>query len=249
REANNVGFLGFQVEKEPLDDKLVRQAISHAIDTEALVEALYSGYAEEGTSLLPPGYLGYDETLEGYEFDLDKAEELLAEAGYGDGVDIEFWVMPVSRPYMPDPEKVAEIIQNDLDKIGVNAEIVREEWAPYIEKTTDGEHEMFLLGWSGSNGDPDYFLTSLLHSDSIGGENRAFYSNEEVDKLLDEAKGTVDEDERADLYVKAQELILEDAPSVFMFHSTPLVASRGEVKNFILHPSTSDLLEEVELSE
>jgi len=249
REANNVGFLGFQVEKEPLDDKLVRQAISHAIDTEALVEALYSGYAEEGTSLLPPGYLGYDETLEGYEFDLDKAEELLAEAGYEDGVDIEFWVMPVSRPYMPDPEKVAEIIQNDLDKIGVNAEIVREEWAPYIEKTTDGEHEMFLLGWSGSNGDPDYFLTSLLHGDSIGGENRAFYSNEEVDKLLDEAKRTVDEDERADLYVEAQELILEDAPSVFMVHSTPLVAARSEVKNFIPHPSTSDPLEEVELSE
>ena len=249
REANNVGFLGFQTAKEPLDDKLVRQAISHAIDTESLVEALYAGYAEEGVGLLPPGYLGYHDGLEGYEYDLEKAEELLAEAGYEDGLDIEFWVMPVSRPYMPDPEKVAEIIQNDLAKIGVNTEIIREEWAPYIEKTTDGEHEMFLLGWSGANGDPDYFLTSLLHSESIGGENRSFYTNEEVDKLLDEAKATVDEDERAELYKEAQEIIEEDAPAVFMVHSTPLVAARSAVKNFIPHPSTSDPLEEVEIVE
>lgn len=249
REANNVGFLGFQTEKEPLNDKLVRQAISHAVDTEALVDALYAGYAEKGVGLLPPGYLGYNEDLEGYDYDLDKAQELLAEAGYEDGLDVEFWVMPVSRPYMPDPEKVAEIIQNDLEKIGINADIVREEWAPYIEKTTDGEHEMFLLGWSGANGDPDYFLTSLLHSDSIGGENRSFYTNEEVDKLLDEAKATVDEDERAELYKEAQVLINEDVPAVFMVHSTPLVGARDAVKNFVPHPSTSDPLEEVEIVE
>lgn len=249
RDANNVGFLGFQTQKEPLDNKLVRQAINHAVDTEALVDALYSGYAEKGVGMLPPGYLGYDESLEGYEYDLDKAEELLAEAGYEDGVDVEFWVMPVSRPYMPDPEKVAEIIQNDLAQIGINANIVREEWAPYIEKTTEGEHEMFLLGWSGANGDPDYFLTSLLHSKSIGGENRAFYENEEVDKLLDEAKATVDEDERAELYKEAQQLINEDVPSVFMVHSTPLVGASEVVKNFIPHPSTSDSLADVEISE
>lgn len=249
REANNVGFLGFQTEKEPLDDKLVRQAISHAIDTEAIVDALYAGYAEEGVGMLPPGYLGYHEGLEAYEHDLEKAEELLAEAGYEDGFDIEFWVMPVSRPYMPDPEKVAEIIQNDLDKIGINTEIVIEEWAPYIDKTTDGEHEMYLLGWSGANGDPDYFLTSLLHSDSIGGENRSFYTNEEVDQLLDEAKATVDEDERAELYKEAQEIIHEDAPEVYMAHSTPLVAANSSVKNFIPHPSTSDPLGEVEIVE
>src|SRR5699024_10789037 len=95
REANNVGFLGFQTATEPLDAKLVRQAISHAVDTESLVAALYAGYAEEGVDLLPPGYLGYHDGLEGYEYDLEKAEELLAEAGYEDGLDIEFWVMPV----------------------------------------------------------------------------------------------------------------------------------------------------------
>src|SRR5699024_11990820 len=83
RDANNVGFLGFQTQKEPLDNKLVRQAINHAVDTEALVDALYSGYAEKGVGMLPPGYLGYDESLEGYEYDLDKDEELLAEAEIG----------------------------------------------------------------------------------------------------------------------------------------------------------------------
>ncbi len=95
--------------------------------------------------------------------------------------------MPVSRPYMPDPERVGEIVQNNLAEIGINVNIVREEWAPYLEKTSNGEQEMYLLGWSGSNGDPDYFFGSLLHGDSIGGENRTYWENEEVDGLLDQA--------------------------------------------------------------
>src|SRR5699024_11220192 len=106
-DALPICFLGFQTQKEPLDNKLVRQAINHAVDTEALVDALYSGYAEKGVGMLPPGYLGYDESREGYEYDLDKDEELLAEAGDEEGVDVEYWVMPVSRRYMSDREKVA----------------------------------------------------------------------------------------------------------------------------------------------
>ncbi|WP_163971880.1 ABC transporter substrate-binding protein [Oceanobacillus halotolerans] len=247
RGENNVGFLGMNNEKAPLDDKLVRQAISYAVDSESIVEALYAGYATPAVNLIPPNYLGYNDELDPYGYDTDRAQELLAEAGLEDGFEIDLWVMPVSRPYMPDPETVAEIVQSNLAEVGITANIVREEWAPYLEKTSQGEQELFLLGWSGSNGDPDYFFGSLLHGDSIGGENRSFYQNEEVDALIDEAAQTIDQDERAELYKQAQEIIYEDVPVVNMVHSTPLVAAKSEVKNFIAHPSTSDPLEEVEI--
>lgn len=247
RSENNVGYLGFNNQKEPLNNKQVRQAINHAIDKQSIIDALYAGYATQSKNLIPPNYLGHNDDVKGYEYDPEKAKELLAEAGYKDGFDIELWVMPVSRPYMPDPEKVSEIIQNNLGQVGINVKIVREEWAPYLEKTAKGDQDLYLLGWSGTNGDPNYFFDSLLHSDSIGGENRNFYENKEVDKLLDQARMSVDQEERAKFYKEAQELINEDAPAALLVHSKPLVAAQSNVKNFVPHPSTSDPLAEVEL--
>ncbi len=247
RAENNFGYVGFNVQKEPLDNELLRQAISHAIDREAIVEALYAGYGTVAKNPLPPSYLGYNDDVEGYQYDVDKAKELLSEAGYADGLEIDLWTMPVARPYMPDPETTAEIIQNNLAEIGVTVNIVREEWAPYLEKTMNGEHQIYMLGWSGTNGDPDYFISSLLHGDLIGDSNREFYQNEEVDKLLNAAKVEIDQDKRAEMYEEAQAIIAEDVPMVPLVHSTPVMASSNKVKNYVPHPSTSESLEEVDI--
>src|SRR5699024_2194282 len=141
------------------------------------------------------------------------------------------------------------IIQNNLTDVGITANIVREEWAPYLEKTMQGEHQLYMLGWSGTNGDPDYFLSSLLHGSNVGSSNREFYQNDEVDKLLDAAKRAVDQDERADLYAQAQALISEDSPMVTLVHSTAVMATTSNVQNYVPHPSTSESLAEVELTE
>lgn len=247
RAENNIGYVGFNVQKEPLDNPELRQAISHAIDRDAIVEALYSGYGTVAKNPLPPSYLGYNDDVTGYQYDVEKAKELLAEAGYEDGLDIDLWTMPVARPYMPDPEKTAEIIQNNLSEIGINVNIVREEWAPYLEKTVNGEHQIYMLGWSGTNGDPDYFLSSLLHGDLIGDSNREFYANDEVDALLNDAKVEIDQDKRAKMYEEAQEIIAEDAPMVPLVHSTPVMAITSNVTGYVPHPSTSESLEEVDL--
>ncbi|MDY0409296.1 periplasmic substrate-binding domain-containing protein [Paracerasibacillus soli] len=124
---------------------------------------------------------------------------------------------------------------------------MREEWAPYLEKTMNGEHQMYMLGWSGTNGDPDYFLSSLLHGNNIGDSNREFYENKEVDRLLDEAKVAVDQDEREAMYKEAQALIAEDVPMVPLVHSTPVMATSSKVKHYVPHPSTSESLEEVDI--
>lgn len=249
RAENNFGYIGFNVQKEPLDNELLRQAISHAIDREAIVDALYAGYGTVAKNPLPPSYLGYNDDVEGYQYDVEKAKELLAEAGYADGLEIDLWTMPVARPYMPDPETTAEIIQNNLAEIGITVNIVREEWAPYLEKTAAGEHQIYMLGWSGTNGDPDYFLSSLLHGDLVGDSNREFYANDEVDKLLNEAKVEIDQEKRAEMYKEAQAIIAEDVPMVPLVHSTPVLASSSKVKNYVPHPSTSESLEEVDIEE
>lgn len=247
RDENNFGYVGFNVQSEPLDNHLLRQAISHAIDREAIVDALYAGYGTVAKNPLPPSYLGYNDDVEGYQYDVEKAKEVLAEAGYEDGLEIDLWTMPVARPYMPDPEKTAEIIQNNLAEIGITVNIVREEWAPYLEKTAVGEHQIYMLGWSGTNGDPDYFLSSLLHGDLIGDSNREFYQNDKVDQLLNDGKVEIDQEKRTDIYKEAQEIIAEDVPMVPLVHSTPVMASSSTVKNYVPHLSTSESLEEVDL--
>ncbi|WP_077597259.1 ABC transporter substrate-binding protein [Oceanobacillus kimchii] len=249
RGENNFGYVGFHTQKEPVDQKEVRQAISYAIDKQAIADALYAGYATTAKNPLPPSYLGYNDGVEGYEYNPDRARELLEEAGYADGLEIELMISPTARPYMPDPETVAQIVQENLSEVGIELTITSHEWAPYLELTEQGEHQMYILGWSGTNGDPDYFLSSLLHSTNIGSSNNTFYENTEVDDLLNQAKRAVDQEERADLYMQAQELISEDAPMVTLVHSTPVMAISSNVQNYVPHPSTSESLAEVQLGE
>src|SRR5690606_34651186 len=123
RAENNFGYVGMNTEKPPLDKKEVRQAIRYAIDKQAIADALYAGYATTSKNPLPPVYLGYNDDVEDYEYNPEKAKELLAEAGLADGFDIELVMSPTSRPYMPDPQTVAEIVQNNLAEIGVNVTI------------------------------------------------------------------------------------------------------------------------------
>lgn len=248
RVPNNVGYLGFNTEVEPFDDPLVRKAINHAINKEDLITSVYGGQATPATNAVPVDYLGHNDEIEQYEYDLDLAKELLAEAGYEDGFDFDLWTMPVARPYMPNPARAAELIQAELSELNINANIVEKEWAVYLEEIELGHQDMFMLGWSGVNGDPDYFLGSLLSTDGIPGSNQTFYSNSEVDMLLDEARSTIDEEERAALYEEAQVLIHEDAPMVPLVHSIPVLAGSDTISGYVPHPSTSESLKNVEIT-
>ncbi len=247
RATNNIGYLGFQTEQYPFDNVLVRRAINHAVNKEALIGALYAGMAQPAKNAVPPGYLGYNDEIQEYEYNPEKARELLAEAGYADGFEFDLWTMPVARPYMPNPERAAEALQADLRDVGLTANIVTMEWATYLEKTEQGEQDIFMLGWSGVNGDPDYFLSNLLSADAIPGGNRTFYRNEEVTRILDEAKTVVDPATREELYMEAQRLIHEDAPMVPLVHSVPVLAGASHVQGYVAHPSTSEPLTFVEL--
>lgn len=245
RPSMNVAYLGLTATREPFDDPLVRRAMNHAIDKQAIIDAFYSGAAIPAVNPMPPVIAGYNDEIPGYEYDPEKAKELLTEAGFPDGFEMELWAMPVPRPYMPNGQKVAEAIQANLADIGVTANIVSFEWGVYLEKARLGEADAFLLGWTGDNGDADNFLYVLLDKDSIESNNYSYYSSDELHEVLIEAQSETDLAAREELYKKAQEIIFEDAPWVPLVHAEPALAGKKGIENFLPHPTGSDNLADV----
>lgn len=241
RPSMNIGYLGLTNTRPPFDNVLVRQAVNYAINKQEIVDAFFEGRAQVAVNPMPPSISGYNDEITGYEFNPEKAKELLKEAGY-DGSEIELWAMPVPRPYMPDGAKVAQVIQKNLEDVGIPSKIVTFEWATYLEKTKNGEADAFMLGWTGDNGDADNFIYTLLDKDNIGSNNYSYYSNDQVHDLLIAAQSETDEAVRNDLYKQAQVIIHEEAPWVPLAHSTPLLAAKAGVKGFIPHPTGSDRL-------
>ncbi|HEX3031048.1 MAG TPA: ABC transporter substrate-binding protein, partial [Bacillota bacterium] len=166
RPSMNVGYMALNMEKKPLDNQKVRQAINHAINKQALIDAFYAGLAKTAKNPLPPSLWGYNDKVKGYEYDPAKAKALLAEAGFPNGFEIKLWAMPVARPYMPQPKEIGQAIQQDLAKVGIKATIVTYDWSTYLQKGESGEPELYLIGWTGDNGDPDNFLYALLHKNN-----------------------------------------------------------------------------------
>lgn len=246
RPSMNVGYLGLTVTREPFGDKLVRQAINHAIDKESIIDAFFEGRADVAVNPMPPSISGYNDEIEGYDYDPEKAKELLEEAGFADGFEMELWAMPVPRPYMPDGEKVAEVIQKNLADVGITAKIVSHEWATYLDLAEKGEADAFMLGWTGDNGDPDNFIYALLDEDNIGSNNYTYFKHDEMHDLLIEAQTEVDEEKRIELYKEAQEIVHEEAPWVPLAHSIPLLAGAKDITGFLPHPTGSDLLSDVD---
>jgi peptide/nickel transport system substrate-binding protein len=174
---------------------------------------------------------------------------MLQEAGV-ENLEPTLWYMPIPRPYMPDGKGIAQAMQQDLKEVGVNAKLVTYEWGTYLERTGSGEHDMALLGWTGDNGDPDNFLNVLLSSKTATEKdalNIAYYKNPEVDKILDQAQTTIDENERQDLYFQAQEMLVEDAPWVPIAYAKPPVGLQDQVQGYHPNPTGGEPFNSVEL--
>ena len=246
----NVGYLAMNMDKEPFQIAKVRHAVNHAVNKKALVDNLYQGLAQPAKNPIPPMLWSYNEKIEGYTYDPDRARKLLAEAGFPDGFKTTLWAMPVPRPYMPQPQKIAQAIQADLKAVGIDAEIVSFEWGTYLDKVQRGQHDMALLGWTGDNGDPDNFLYVLLDKNAaeMPAQNIAFYRSEELHEILLKAQVEVDVKIRTSLYQSAQEIVFRDAPWVPLVHSQQTAAFRTSVNGFQLHPTGSKWFHSVEIS-
>ena len=191
----------------------------------------------------------YNDDVVDDAYDPEAAKAMLAEEGV-ENLSMKIWAMPVQRPYMPNARRVAEMMQEDLSKVGVNVEIVSYEWGEYLKKSMEeGRKGAVILGWTGDNGDPDNFLDTLLGCNAVGGNNRAQWCNKEFSDLLAKAKQTTDVAERTKLYEQAQVIFKEQAPWFTIAHSTQYVPMRSEVTGFVMSPLGDFTFETVDLAE
>jgi dipeptide transport system substrate-binding protein len=210
-----------------------------AIDKKAIIDAVYLSTGIAAKNPIPPSMWSYNDDIKDDPFDQAAAKKLLADAGYPNGFETDLWAMPVQRPYNPNAKRIAELMQADLAKIGVKAEIKSFEWGEYRKRAQAGEHQMAQLGWTGDNGDPDNFLHTLLGCDSAkgtSGSNIAKFCYQPFDDLVTKAKSVSDQAQRTDLYKKAQVLFKEQAPWFTIAHAVQLKPVRKEVIDFKLSP-------------
>jgi dipeptide transport system substrate-binding protein len=235
-EGLNVGYLTLNVKKPPLDKLEVRRAINLAIDRKALVDAVYQGAGVMARNPIPPSMWSYNKNLPQWEHDPVQAKVLLAKAGLAGGFEIALWALPVQRPYNPNGQQAAEMIQADLAKIGIKARIVKYEWAEYLKRGKAGESEIGMFGWTGDNGDPDNFLGNLLSCAAVGGSNYGQWCDKEFDGLVLQGRRTIPVAERTKLYEKAQEVFRREAPWVPMAHARVFTPMSVRVEGYRMSP-------------
>ncbi len=218
-----VYYLLMNNEDEVLQDPVVRRALSLAVDRQAICTTVFEDTREPATGIVPDGIVGFqDDAWEYSRYDPDQARELLAEAGYPDGEG--FPKITLEYNTGAGHEDILQLVQNDFRDIGIEAELEGMEWAQYLDMLTERTYQIGRLGWISSYPIMDYFLYPLFHSESA--DNYAFYVNPEVDEMLEEARITVDDDERIELYREIERMVGDDAPMMpLMFYRHTHIAS------------------------
>jgi peptide/nickel transport system substrate-binding protein len=244
----HVWFLILNAKEGPFAKKEIRQAANYAINKSALVENILQGTAEVAAGPTPPAFAwAYNDTLEPYPYDPEKAKALLDEAGYK-GEDVTFYVTEGGSG-MLDPIAMGTAIQADLKAVGMNVKIETYEWNTFLGKVNpglEGKADMAEMAWM--TNDPDTLPFLALRTEAWpdkGGFNSGYYSNPKVDELLEAARKSTDQAARAKLYQEMQIIVQEDAPWVFVANWKQNAVTRASVENFKLQPSFFLMLQKV----
>jgi dipeptide transport system substrate-binding protein len=235
-------YVAINTRHKPLDDVRVRQAINLAFDRQAYLRAQYGeGNATLAAAPYPATLLGYDERLQPWPKDVQRARQLLAEAGHAKGLKLSIWTRPGGGPTNPNPGIGAQMLQADLAAIGIAADIRVFEWGELIKRAKNGEHDLVFMGWAGDNGDPDNFLTpNLSCAAAESGENQAGWCHKEFDQLIREARRVAEPERRAALYREALAIFHQQAPWIALAHPKQFAVLRKDVEGFVLSPLGSN---------
>ncbi len=262
RPALNTAYLAFNYRIQEFNDLRIRKAIASAIDKEAIVDAFYGGYGEVAENFLPPLVWGHNFDVKGVQYDPDLAKELLAEAGFPDGLSevtlddgtkmpLTLYYMPVVRFYYPDPEAIAEAMAAQLAAVGIEVKLeLAGDWPTYLDKRRNGELlGLYQLGWGGDNGDPDNFLCYFFCGTEEPKPAEGFYQNPELAALLTKARSVTSQEERQALYEQAEQMLYEDVARIWIAHNrTPLIF-RKEVSGYIPNAVGTDLYKYVSVEQ
>lgn len=232
----SVFALGLNCELPPFDNVHVRRAVAYAIDRSKL-ERLDPGQVIAAGQILPPMLAPHDPELpELQRFDLERAKEEMRTAGFPNGLSepVTLWVRGESEV------RIAQFFQQDLKAIGIEIELKMVSFATYLKETGKPRvAQAAFTGWHQDFPDPSNFMDILFHSRSIhpeNSENRAFYRNAELDRILDRARSEVDREKRLGLYAKANAILAKEAPWAFLYYPVDMLAWQPYVKNIRPHP-------------
>jgi peptide/nickel transport system substrate-binding protein len=241
-------YLAFNQAVPELQDPKVREALSYAIDKDALITQVLPEGTEKATQFVPPVVNGYNDGVTTYEFDPEKAKTLLAEAGYTEAnpLKLDFnYPVNVSRPYMPDPEQIFTVLSTQLAEVGVETTPVSEEWVEYLDRTTGTpDHGIHLLGWTGDYNDTDNFVGVFFGQQA----SEWGFDNPELFQKLAEARGVASLEEQTPLYEEINEDVAQFIPGVPLAHPAPTLAFDPRVESYPASPVNDEVFTDIVLT-
>jgi peptide/nickel transport system substrate-binding protein len=247
RDPFTILYLGLNQSVEELKDVKVRQAISYAIDKDALIKQTLPEGTKKAIEFIPDSVNGYNPDVEAYDYDPEKAKELLKEAGYEDGFTLQFnYPTGVSRPYMPTPEQIFTNISAQLEEVGIKVDPQPNKWSPdYLDRIQGGEdHGIHLLGWTGDYNDTDNFVGVFF-----GSEKPEYgFDNPELFKKIADARGVPVLEEQTPLYEEINADIAEFVPAVPLAHPAPSLAFNERVDSFPTSPVNDEVFNDIKLN-
>ncbi|MBL8789497.1 MAG: ABC transporter substrate-binding protein [Rhizobiales bacterium] len=246
----NIGYLSMNVQKPPFDKLEVREAIALAIDRDAILKEVYQGAGQKAKNPIPPTMWSYDEATVDWEYNPEKAKELLKKAGV-ENLQTDLWWMPVQRPYNPNAKRMAEMMQADLAKVGITATLVSYEWGEYRKRLQAGEHQLGLLGWTGDNGDPDnfFFLAGCDKEGKPAAQNLSKLCVQEFNDNMMKARSLTDTAERTKIYQAMQKIHHDNVMWLNIAHSTVFEPTRKSVSGYKISPFGAHEFQDVDVAE
>lgn len=231
----SIEYIGLNFQNEYLSNQKVRQAIAHALDLQVFIDTIVEGRGEIANTCIGKTIPGWDSELEPFTYDPELSKQLLAEAGYPDGFEIKINVSSDIR------NRAAQIIQAQLKEIGITVDINMYEFGAFLDMLQNGDDEMFILGWSNGNVDPERSTTALFHGDYTGknGNNYSFMQDDELDAILDAASSELDNGKRMELYKDAQAKLQELVPIIPLYYKQNLNGRRADLKGFVFDKNVS----------
>ena len=231
-------YIGFNMRHPILSKRKVRQAMAYAINRKTIVDNLLLGQATLSSGLLDPGNTFYEPDVTRYEFDPQRARQILDEAGYpldsktGHRFAVSFKTSKDQRA-----NQIAQIVQQQLDKVGIKIEIRSLEWATFYSDIIKGNFHIYSLSWVGIS-DPDFYF-DVFNSQSFppNGANRGHYSNAEIDRLTELGRVELDVSKRTETYSKIQKIIASDVPYISLWHPQNIAIMTSELEGFSLYPA------------
>ena len=228
RSELRVLYIGLNNTRGPLRDVRVRRALNMAVDVERLIEVLAEGHAARACGAIPPSLGGFAERP-AYPFDPGMARRLLSEAGYPEGFTMEVW-----QRGSPEGNRLVEAVQGYLAGVGVRVKIVKREWSAFKEAVSQGRVDACFLDWYADYPDAENFLFPLFHSsNSGGGGNRAFFSDPDVDRLIERAQRVQDVSEGEKLYASIDSLVYGAAPWIYLYFPTTYVVVGPGIEGYV----------------